>query len=210
MVKKGLTRDRLVTTAHAYVAEHGLDSLTMRRVATAAGVTPGALYKHFTDADDLRREMAASIFARVELADLNLDTPDVDQIVLCCQRFRNAMLDFRDGGRIIAGAFSPNPSTVRLSHVLMSLIQPITVPPHRAGDIQFALRSYTTGFVIEEQAFLDLEHSGEWASLVADVAAAGYPRVDETSDAATILTGDRDERFTAGVRTILTGTVDGA
>jgi AcrR family transcriptional regulator len=45
MVKRGLTREALVLLAHQYVADNGLDALTMRRLAAAADVAPGALYK---------------------------------------------------------------------------------------------------------------------------------------------------------------------
>lgn len=39
MVKRGLTRDSLVALAHQYVADNGLDALTMRRLAAEADVT---------------------------------------------------------------------------------------------------------------------------------------------------------------------------
>lgn len=43
------TRARLANAAYETVAEGGLSALTMRAVATAAGVSPGALLHHFPD-----------------------------------------------------------------------------------------------------------------------------------------------------------------
>jgi TetR/AcrR family tetracycline transcriptional repressor len=69
------------------------------------------------------------------------------------------------------------------------------------------LRSYTTGFVILEQAFLGLEGAGEWESLINVIGTDGHSRIAETDDAIAIMTGDRDQRFSAGLATVLAGTV---
>ena len=92
MAARGLTRNRLVTIAHDYVAEHGLDALTMRRLAAAAEVTPGALYKHFRDQRDLRRALADSVFAAIDLSDLDTAEPTVEQVIGCGQRRRQPLL----------------------------------------------------------------------------------------------------------------------
>ncbi|MBH0777797.1 TetR/AcrR family transcriptional regulator [Nocardia bovistercoris] len=207
MVKRGLSRDRLVDIAHDYVGAHGLDALTMRRLASAAQVTPGALYKHLRDRKDLRRAMADAIYRTIDLTDLDLDHPTVEQVVACCERMRAAMLGFRDGGRIVAGSYSPFAATSALSTVLRTLLREVVEPPHTPGDLASVLRSYTTGFVIEEQAYLELAHDGEWEGLLEDLAGNGFARVDESGDIIAIMTGDRDLRFTAGLRSILTGTV---
>lgn len=207
MVKRGLSRDALVALAHEYVAAHGLDALTMRRLAVAAQVSPGALYKHFRDRRDLRRAMADAIYATIDLDDLDTGHPTIDQVKLCCQRMRNAMLTFRDGGRVIAGSYAPFAATLKLSATLMTLLQAITLPEFSAGQLASVLRSYTVGFVIDEQAFLELRAANEWESLVEQIAASDHPRVTHTDDLIAILTGDRDQRFATGLDTILAGTV---
>ncbi|MFE3226165.1 TetR/AcrR family transcriptional regulator [Nocardia sp. NPDC059228] len=206
MVKRGLSRDRLVEIAHEYVSANGLDALTMRRLAAAAEVTPGALYKHLKDRRDLQRAMSDAVYATIDLSDIDLDAPTLAQVIACCERMRAAMLRFRDGGRIVAGSYSPFAATVELSGTLMTLLQGIVVPPFEPGDLQSVLRSYTTGFVIEEQAYLELERSGEWQPLVSALT-ADAPRPNPTGDTISIMTGERDRRFTAGLTAILAGTV---
>ncbi|WP_214105360.1 TetR/AcrR family transcriptional regulator [Acrocarpospora catenulata] len=203
MVKRGLSRDRLVELAHEYVAAHGLDALTMRRLAAAAEVTPGALYKHFRDRKDLRRAMADAIFQTVDLADIDPGSAGVDGVIACCERMRQAMLRFCDGGRIVAGSYAPFAATVELSATLRALLRVVALPHIDAGDLAFVLRSYTTGFVIEEQAYLALQSSGEWDTLVGTVSA--HSRVGEPADVIAIMTGDRDRRFRAGLMAILVG-----
>ena len=59
------TRARLAAGAYATIAAGGLSALTMRSVATAAGVSPGALLHHFPDKNAL---IVAAIEQALELA----------------------------------------------------------------------------------------------------------------------------------------------
>ncbi|MBF6196261.1 TetR/AcrR family transcriptional regulator C-terminal domain-containing protein [Nocardia sp. CDC186] len=207
MTKRGLTRERLADIAHDYVSEHGLDALTMRRLAAAAEVTPGALYKHVRDRKDLQRAMADTVFRAVDLSDLDVGNPDVAQTMICCQRIRAAMLRFREGGRVVAGSYSPSPETIRVSSTLMALLRGVLLPQFGVGEIVLVLRSYITGFVIEEQAYLELSNAGEWESLVARISTGDHVRPEGADDVLAIMTGDRDVRFTGGLRTVLHGKV---
>ncbi len=207
MVSRGLSRDRLVAIAHDFVSANGLDALTVRRLAAAAQVTPGALYKHFRDKRDIQRAMADAIFATIDLADINTEAPTVAQVITCCERMRAAMLQFRDGARIVAGSYSPFAATATISGTLRTLLRAIALPHFDAGDVAYTLRNYTTGFVIEEQAYLALVSTGEWNPLVDALASKADDQVNGTSDAVAILTDDRDKRFFAGLTTILTGII---
>lgn len=207
MVKRGLSRETLVALAHGYVADHGLDALTMRRLAAAADVTPGALYKHFRDRKDLQRAMADAIYATIDLSDIDTAHPTAQQVKDCCRRMRQAMLSFRDGGRIIAGSYAPLAATLTLSATLLTLLESITAPAHSPGQLAALLRSYTTGFVIDEQAYLELKTTGEWDKLVGQIADNGHHRPPDADDLITILTDDRDQRFDTGLDMILTGLV---
>lgn len=91
--------------------------------------------------------MADAIYATIDLADIDTGSPTVDQVKMCCERMRNAMLAFRDGGRIVAGSHAPFAATLKLSATLLTLLQAVTLPAVSAGDIALVLRSYTTGFV---------------------------------------------------------------
>ena len=47
------TRDRLLTAARTIFAKEGLDGLSVREVASAARLSPMAMYRHFADKDAL-------------------------------------------------------------------------------------------------------------------------------------------------------------
>lgn len=47
------TRDRIFAAARALFDRHGLDGVSMRKIADAVGVTPMAIYRHYADKDAL-------------------------------------------------------------------------------------------------------------------------------------------------------------
>ncbi len=203
-----LTRDRLVAIAHEFVAEQGVDRLTMRQLARAAGVTPGALYKHFRDKRDLERAMADAVYATVDLASVDGASPGIERVLRCCVEMRAALLRFRDGGRIVAGSYSPFNATVALSTKLSGALSGILRDGIDVADIAFALRNYTVGFVIEEQAYLALVADGSWRGLIDELSRTQGHATPRYSDAVGLLEGDRDQRYRSGVSAILTGLTD--
>lgn len=89
----------------------------------------------------------------------------------------------------------------------MTLLQAITTRGYSPGQLAALLRSYTTGFVIDEQAFLELKATDEWDPLVQQIADSGHHRPAAADDLIAILTADRDRRFNIGLDVILTGLV---
>ena len=57
-----LSRDLIVERARALISEHGLDALTLRRLADDLSVSATALYAHVADKEDLLRAVAESEF----------------------------------------------------------------------------------------------------------------------------------------------------
>jgi hypothetical protein len=55
--------------------------------------------------------MADAVYLTIDLSDIDIDHPSVEQVIACCERMREAMLRFRDGGRIVAGSYSPFAAT---------------------------------------------------------------------------------------------------
>jgi len=67
MTKPALSRSAYVDAALDIIAELGVDKLSMRKVATQLGVSPMAMYKHFSAKDDL---LAAAFDAFIARADV--------------------------------------------------------------------------------------------------------------------------------------------
>ncbi|HEX2892954.1 MAG TPA: TetR/AcrR family transcriptional regulator [Marmoricola sp.] len=71
MGRTPLSRDKVLRAAVAYADAHGIESLSMRTLATEVGLVPMALYKHVADKEDLLDGMVDLLvgeFARPEPA----------------------------------------------------------------------------------------------------------------------------------------------
>jgi TetR/AcrR family transcriptional regulator, transcriptional repressor for nem operon len=59
------TRERIVSTASKMFLEKGLESVGMRDIMAAAGLTPGGFYRHFESKEQLIAEANAAAFRRL-------------------------------------------------------------------------------------------------------------------------------------------------
>lgn len=57
------TAERILHCALEELAAHGLEGLSLRSVGTKAGITPMAVYRHFSDKADLLRALGEHAFA---------------------------------------------------------------------------------------------------------------------------------------------------
>src|SRR5579862_2335514 len=61
--KPNATSSKILSASRRLLFRHGADSVTMRRVAQAVGITPMAIYRHFPDRDALLNSLANEGFA---------------------------------------------------------------------------------------------------------------------------------------------------
>jgi AcrR family transcriptional regulator len=80
---KATTTQRISSAARRLLDQEGAEGVTMRRVATAVGITPMALYRHYPNRDGLLNRVADSGFVELaaKLADLRL-TGRIDRQLL--------------------------------------------------------------------------------------------------------------------------------
>src|SRR6266498_825969 len=122
-----LQRSHIVAAALQLLNQDGLDGVTVRKVATQLNVHVGGLYWHVKNKQDMLVEMA--------------------------QRLRKAMLAYREGGRVVAGAHLHR--AVTLAQLFASIVDALRAEGFGADEARWlcvTVVSYTFGFVIEEQA----------------------------------------------------------
>jgi len=93
-------RSDVVDRAIEVLDGHGLDALSMRRLAGDLGVQPGALYHHFTNKDALLAAIAEEILRRGRRP-AEIVAWDAE-LHLLCVGLRDAMRRHRDGALLIA------------------------------------------------------------------------------------------------------------
>jgi TetR/AcrR family tetracycline transcriptional repressor len=147
-----LSRQQVVDEAVRLVDEHGLDGLSLRALAARLGVQAPTLYWHVRDKSALIDAIADAIMDDA-LASVPDSSPAQDWrewLVDAVSALRRAMLDHRDGARIVSGART---SLRRgdFSELAMSTLVDRGVPLQQARLTVLAAERYTVGHVLEEQ-----------------------------------------------------------
>ncbi|MDQ0511966.1 TetR/AcrR family transcriptional regulator [Ancylobacter amanitiformis] len=88
------TRARIEAEALTLFAEKGIDGTSVRDIALRAGLSEGALYRHFPSKEELARELFLSHYATLARAICAVDARDVglaeklrDVVALACRLF---------------------------------------------------------------------------------------------------------------------------
>ncbi len=159
------TLDRIAAAARQVLITEGAAAVSMRRLATAVGITPRAIYKHFADREALLRYVADAAFEDMatrfvrprpgpvverlhgmldDLLDIALQEPHLYQYVF---------VDARPDARILP-ADAPDSPTLRL--VAAALSEGMADGVFRTGDPQ----RLTVTLIALVQGLIMLRHTG--------------------------------------------------
>ncbi len=123
----------VVEAATAILDNYGIADLTMRRLARELNVSPGALYWHFANKQQLLGAVADRILEPVG------DGPGGwrDRVAAICRRLRDALLSHTDGAELVSASFAAGQSEA-MARILARLADAAAdagVDPHarRAG-----------------------------------------------------------------------------
>ena len=150
-----IDKEGAARTALALLNDHGLDRLTVRRVATELGVKAPTLYWHFVDKrallDQMTDVMLAPVMAR--LGRPGSAQPWWQWVERSCDALRRGLLAHRDGARVASGA------DVTRAPALGTFVERITEVLHETGfcladasRAAGALTHFVIGRAVEEQA----------------------------------------------------------
>jgi TetR/AcrR family transcriptional regulator, tetracycline repressor protein len=176
----------VVEAATAILDDYGIADLTMRRLARELNVTPGALYWHFANKQQLLGAIADRILKSVD------DVPGGwrDRVVGVCGRLRDALLSHTDGAELVSASFAAGQSEA-MAQILARLSAAAADAGVEAGHAELAARTvvyYVLGFTADEQSRL------QW-----DAAGAVLP------EGQSVLTEDPSARFAFGLRLLVDG-----
>ena len=162
MARPSTKRNEIIGVALRLFAEKGVKATTIRDIAHAAGVTEGALYRHFTSKEDLARYLFASgaelLYGRLEAATEGLThAPERLRAMVC------AFFDFADRepgvfGYVMARHYEglgEIPATQRLPRSLFvaAIAQGVEQGEFRVMDPELAA-AMVTGVAIQAIFFL--------------------------------------------------------
>jgi TetR/AcrR family transcriptional regulator, tetracycline repressor protein len=176
----------VVEAATAILDNYGIADLTMRRLGRELNVSPGALYWHFANKQQLLGAIADRVLEPVD------DAPDEwrDRVAGICGRLRDALLSHTDGAELVSASFAAGQSEA-MARILAGLADAASDAGVDTAHAELAARTvvyYVLGFTADEQSRL------QW-----DAAGAELP--NEQS----VLTDDAGKRFGFGLDLLLDG-----
>ena len=182
-----LHRRDVVDKAAQLLDDYGIGDLTMRRLARELNVTPGALYWHFADKQELLGAVADRI---LEPATATVDpAPWAERILAICAALRDALLSATDGAELVSASFAAGKSAT-----MTAILGRLTTAAMAAGieptNADLAARTavyYVLGFTADEQSRLQWDAAGA------------------LSDGQSVMSTNPTARFTFGLELLIDG-----
>lgn len=181
------SRSEVVDAAVRLLDDYGLADLTMRRLARELGVSPGALYWHFANKQDLLGAVSDRVLAPTTQA-----VPATgwrERMLGTGTALRDALLSTTDGAELVSASFAAGTST-RLAAVLDVLTSCAVDAGMDEGHAELVGRTlvhYVLGFTSDEQSRIQWDAAGALA------------------EGQSILGVDATARFTFGLGLLVTG-----
>ncbi len=178
----------VIDAATAILDNFGMADLTMRRLARELAVSPGALYWHFAN----KQELLGAVADRILQPALEPHAPPGwrDQIAEGCHRLRDALLSHTDGAELVSASFAAGQSAA-MTEIVTRLAAAAADAGVAGSDAELAARTvvyYVLGFTADEQSRL------QW-----DAAGATLP------DGQSVLTAEPSRRFAFGLTVLIEG-----
>ena len=155
-----LHRSDVVAKAAEILDNYGIADLTMRRLARELSVSPGALYWHFADKQELLGAVADRLLAST--ATVPVSGPWPDRIVALCSALRDALLSATDGAELVSASFSAGRSA-EMGRIADALADACAESGLTADDAELAARTvvyYVLGFTVDEQSRMQWDAAG--------------------------------------------------
>ncbi len=179
----------VVAAAAAILDNYGIADLTMRRLARELDITPGALYWHFANKQQLLGAVADRLLHSVPGA-VDADAPWGERVRAICTRMRDALRSHTDGAELVSASFAAGQSrgVIDILAALTGAAGEAGLDPERAEIAARTVIYYVLGFTADEQSRMQWGASESASETFTNVAA-----------------GDPDRRFAFGLRLLVDG-----
>jgi AcrR family transcriptional regulator len=202
-----LTRERVLRTGMVLADQHGLESLSMRKLGQALGVEAMSLYHHVANKEDLIDGMIDLVFAEIELPSAEDDWKAAMRSrarsarqVLSRHRWANGLMESRS---------RPGPANLHHHDTVIGCLRRAGFPVALVAHAYSALDSYIYGFAMQERAlpFESPEETAELAqAILARFPAHEYPHLAELTFEHVLQPGyDYAKEFDFGLGLLLDG-----
>ena len=200
-----LTRERVQRAAVRHADKHGLDALSMRRLATSLKVEAMSLYNHVANKDDVLDGMVDLI-----IGEITLPTPGGDWKAAMRARAKFAhavMLAHPWAPMLVVSRISVGPNMLRYINATLGTLREAGLSWAETDRAWNAMDSHIYGFTMQLQNFpVDPQEYASAAAAYLDMLPADkYPYMHELSVQVANGTHDGTHDFAFGLELILDG-----
>ena len=154
----------VVEAATTLLDNYGIADLSMRRLARELAVSPGALYWHFANKQQLLGAVADRILQPINNQAGLPPEPGHwrESIARTCEQLREALLSYTDGAELVSASFAAGQSRA-MSNVLTQLGAAAAEAGVASSHAELAARSviyYVLGFTADEQSRMQWDAAG--------------------------------------------------
>ena len=201
-----LNRTAVLDAAVAMADEHGLGSISMRKLGEELGVEAMSLYNHVANKEDLLDGMVDRVFA--ELGTPDPGEPWREALGRCAHTTREALGRHRWAIAIMDSRSSPGPATMRRQDSIIGLLRANGFSLSLTAHTIAAFDAYVYGFAMQEAALPFDTHAEvtELAATLLEQMGAAYPHFAEFAVGHVLKPGyDFGEEFDFGLELVLEG-----
>jgi AcrR family transcriptional regulator len=203
-----LTREHVVAEALTVIGADGVDALTMRALATRLGVVPGALYRHVRNKEQLRDLVLDGVLAEVD-HEVDHRLAWTERVTVLAHRLRTVLENHPGIAGLLKTRDPLGPHSLALAEAFLEALHAAGLADRETGLAFALIYDYTLGFAlssptsVNEQRVQDTETRTKLHAFLRSLPADRFPTLVALGDH--VWLDNRDERFAAGLDTLVAG-----
>jgi TetR/AcrR family tetracycline transcriptional repressor len=206
--RRALTRERVVAEALSVIGSDGAAALSMRSLAARLGVVPGALYRHVRSKEQLCDLVVDEVLAEVD-CQTGHALPWTGRVTVLARALQTA-LEHHPGVAALLKTRDPlGPHSLALAEAFLSALQEAGLPRRQTALAFSLIYDYILGFAlsdrttVNEQRVQDTATRHQLHAFFRSLPPDRFPALTVLGEH--VWADNRNERFTAGLDTLLAG-----
>jgi AcrR family transcriptional regulator len=206
--RRALTRERVVAEALTVIGTDGAAALSMRALAARLGVVPGALYRHVRSKEQLCDLVVDGVLAEVDL-EAGHALAWTGRVSALARALRTVLENHPGIAALLKTRDPLGPHSLALAEAFLTALQQARLPRRQTAMAFSLVYDYTLGFAlsdrttVNEQRVQDTATRRQLHAFFRSLPADRFPALIVLGEH--VWTDNRDERFTAGLDTLLAG-----
>ena len=206
--RRALTRERVVAEARTVIGADGAGALSMRALAARLGVVPGALYRHVRSKEELCDLVVDGVLAEVD-CQAGHALAWTGRVTALARALRTVLEDHPGIAALLKTRDPLGPHSLALAEAFLTALLEAGLPRRQTAMAFSLVYDYTLGFALSDRTTVNEQRVQDTATrrqlhmFFRSLPADRFPALTVLGEH--VWADNRDERFTAGLDTLLAG-----